>query len=199
MKRKRKTVIILAANFSILLLAAGLVTDALRANSDLEEQRKLIHDKYQELQKQQKELQQTLMQQQQQIEQLQQQNRALQQENDQLEDQLEQAKQKQWLSFKATYYDLGYESCGKYPGDPGYGITASGRRVEHGVTLSVDPKLIPLGSWVEVMYPDGRVEKRRADDTGSAIKGRRVDVYVADAAGYGVDTVKIRILSTPNS
>ncbi len=102
-----------------------------------------------------------------------------------------------YMNFEATYYDLGWASTGKRPGDKAYGITRSGRPVEAGVTIAVDPTVIPLGSWVEIVHADGRVEKRRADDTGSAIKGHILDLYVPNAKGYGRDHVKVRILSTP--
>lgn len=57
------------------------------------------------------------------------------------------------------------------------GETASGRYTQDGVTISVDPSIIPLGTWVELEFPDGRILRRRADDTGSAVKGKVVDVY----------------------
>lgn len=57
------------------------------------------------------------------------------------------------------------------------GKTASGRYTQDGVTVSVDPSIIPLGTWVELEFPDGRILRRRADDTGSAVKGKVVDVY----------------------
>ncbi|CDQ41894.1 3D domain-containing protein [Virgibacillus salexigens] len=100
-----------------------------------------------------------------------------------------------WKDFKATYYDANYQSTGKYPGDTGYGKTASGRTVTEGVTIAVDPDVIPLGSWVLVKYPDGRVEKRRADDTGSAINGNKIDIYVPKATlSSGKHNVKVKIL-----
>ena len=57
------------------------------------------------------------------------------------------------------------------------GKTASGRYTQDGVTVSVDPSIIPLGTWIELEFPDGRILRRRADDTGSAVKGKVVDVY----------------------
>lgn len=72
-----------------------------------------------------------------------------------------------------TAYTAGPESTGKDEGDPGYGITASGTRVSEGRTISVDPDVIPLGWWV---YIEG-IGFRRAEDTGSAIKGKKIDVY----------------------
>lgn len=58
-----------------------------------------------------------------------------------------------------------------------YGYTKSGRFVTDGVTIAVDPNVIPLGTWVKLTFPDGREMIRRADDTGSAVKGHIIDVY----------------------
>lgn len=123
----------------------------------------------------------------------------LKQKNHQLQKKLEEAKENQWAWFKATYYDAGYLSTGKQPGDPLYGITRSGRPVQEGITVAVDPTVIPLGSWIEIQYPDGRIEKRRADDTGGLVKGRHIDIYVPNANinHYHVrsEKVKVRLLS----
>ena len=57
---------------------------------------------------------------------------------------------------------------------PGIGTrTASGTRVTEGRTIAVDPNVIPIGWWV---YIEG-LGFRRAEDTGGAIKGNKVDVY----------------------
>ncbi|MBP2002692.1 uncharacterized protein YabE (DUF348 family)/3D (Asp-Asp-Asp) domain-containing protein [Paenibacillus shirakamiensis] len=58
--------------------------------------------------------------------------------------------------------------------EPGMGTrTASGSRVTEGRTIAVDTNVIPMGWWV---YIEG-VGFRRAEDTGSAIKGNIIDVY----------------------
>ncbi|MBO8164863.1 MAG: G5 domain-containing protein [Brevibacillus sp.] len=62
---------------------------------------------------------------------------------------------------------------GKSPGDPGYGYTAMGIKAVEGKTVAVDPNVIPLGWWV---YIEG-VGYRRAEDTGGAIKGKKIDVF----------------------
>jgi len=72
-----------------------------------------------------------------------------------------------------TAYSAGPSSTGKSPRDPGYGITASGTKVQEGRTIAVDPDVIPLGWWV---YIEG-IGFRRAEDKGSAVKGKKIDIY----------------------
>lgn len=74
-----------------------------------------------------------------------------------------------------THYDCCVECCGKADG-----ITASGVRATPGVTVAVDPAVIPLGADVLVDYGDGEICYYRADDTGSGVKGNHIDLCVAD-------------------
>ena len=74
--------------------------------------------------------------------------------------------------FKITHYC----ACKKCCGENAQGITASGKRVQEGKTIAVDTKVIKMGSKVLI---DGYGEYE-AQDTGSAIKGNIIDVYVAD-------------------
>jgi 3D (Asp-Asp-Asp) domain-containing protein len=93
----------------------------------------------------------------------------------------------------ATAYTAGPESTGKSPGMPGYGITASGMRVRPGV-VSVDPRVIPLGTQ---LYVEGYGYSIAAD-TGGAIKGNRIDVYMeslSDAYRWGRKTVQVYVLN----
>lgn len=73
-----------------------------------------------------------------------------------------------------THYDICVECCGKADG-----ITASGTRATPGVTVAVDPAVIPLGSDVLVDYGDGEIHYYRADDVGAAVKGNRIDLCVS--------------------
>lgn len=99
------------------------------------------------------------------------------------------------LKMVATAYDATYESCGKHPDHPYYGITYSGLRVRPGI-VAVDPKVIPLGTY---LYVEGYGEALAAD-IGGAIKGNRIDLYFEspkDVARYGKRTVKVYILDKP--
>ncbi len=58
------------------------------------------------------------------------------------------------------------------------GKTASGTTATSGRTVAVDPNVVPLGSEVEIVMPDGRVFRRIAEDTGGAVKGKIFDVHI---------------------
>ena len=75
----------------------------------------------------------------------------------------------------------------------GTGITASGRRVTPYVSCAVDTDVIPLGSTIMVEY-NGEMVYLRADDTGPAIKGNRLDIAVMghqEALDLGIKTADI--------
>ncbi|WP_283159439.1 3D domain-containing protein [Virgibacillus pantothenticus] len=48
--------------------------------------------------------------------------------------------------------------------------------------IAVDPAVIPLGTRVKVTLADGSSFVATASDTGGDIKGRRIDVLVANKA-----------------
>ena len=82
--------------------------------------------------------------------------------------------------FKITHYCSCFYCTGAWGGTH----TASGTVPTAGRTIAVDPKVIPLGSQVII---NGHVYT--AEDTGSAIKGNVIDIYVNDhstALAYGV-------------
>lgn len=98
----------------------------------------------------------------------------------------------------ATGYSAGKESTGKNPGHPQYGITYSGIKVVRDVTalstIAADPKVFPLGTVLFIPgYGYGVVA-----DTGSAIKGEKIDLYFNTKdqvyKEWGKKTVKVFVV-----
>ena len=71
-------------------------------------------------------------------------------------------------TFVLTAYDPCIKCCGKTDG-----ITATGTKGKTGRTIAVDPSVIPYGTRVLI---GGYVYI--AEDTGSAIKGRHIDMFM---------------------
>ena len=90
-------------------------------------------------------------------------------------------------SFKITFY------CGEdYPHICGSrnGETSSGVKAQPNHTIAVDPSVIPIGSSV---YIEGMGEYV-AEDTGGAIQGNKIDVFVqthAEALELGTFTENV--------
>lgn len=76
-------------------------------------------------------------------------------------------------TFEATAYCSCYYCCGNTSG-----ITASGTVVQEGRTIAVDPNIIPLGSKVKVIFSNGTEHTYIAEDTGGAVKGNILDIYM---------------------
>lgn len=91
------------------------------------------------------------------------------------------------ITVKATAYTASCKGCS--------GITATGLNLKKNPNvkaISVDPKVIPLGTKVHV---EGYGEAIAAD-TGSAIKGNKIDVFMpskSKALNWGVKTVKVKV------
>ncbi len=84
-----------------------------------------------------------------------------------------------------------------YTADPrengGYSVTAMGTPIRQGV-VAVDPNVIPLGTR---LYIEG-YGYARAEDTGGAIKGHRIDLAFGSASAsnnWGRRTVRVTILN----
>lgn len=96
------------------------------------------------------------------------------------------------INMRSSAYTAGAESTGKNPGDAYYGITASGMVAQRGV-VAVDTSVIPFGTE---LYIEG-YGYAIAGDTGGAIKGNKIDVFLdsyAEAIKYGVKNVDVYIL-----
>lgn len=76
--------------------------------------------------------------------------------------------------FKITHYCACEICCGSWANNRPNGIvyTASGAVAEAGVTIAVDPDVIPYGT--EVVIDN---QTYIAQDCGGAIQGNRIDVY----------------------
>ncbi|MGE5551493.1 MAG: 3D domain-containing protein [Bacteroidota bacterium] len=95
----------------------------------------------------------------------------------------------EWL---ITAYCACTKCCGRWAQYNGGGWTASGARVKEGVTVAVDPKVVPLQSVVIV---EGH--PFLAQDTGSAVTGHHVDVYFGDhgqARLFGVQRMAVTVI-----
>ncbi|MCI1944913.1 3D domain-containing protein [Clostridium luticellarii] len=103
----------------------------------------------------------------------------------------------QSIKMRATAYTADYQSTGKRPGDPAFGITASGtvarRNTGNYSSIAVDPRVIPLGTK---LYVEG-YGYAIAEDTGGAIKGNRVDLFFnsgSEANNWGVKWVNVYVI-----
>lgn len=79
--------------------------------------------------------------------------------------------------FKITAYTAGFESCGKLPDDPLYGITATGNKVRENHTIASDWDVLEPGTKVMI---DGFDNIFVVEDRGGAVKGNHIDVYMED-------------------
>lgn len=71
--------------------------------------------------------------------------------------------------YKITYYCACKQCCGK-----DNGITASGAKVQEGVTVAADTSKLPFGTKI---YIKG-IGWRTVQDRGGSIKGNRLDIYI---------------------
>ncbi|WP_240374975.1 3D domain-containing protein [Bacillus piscicola] len=96
----------------------------------------------------------------------------------------------------ATGYTAGMESTGKTEDHPAYGITFSGVEVrrDHVSTIAADPEVFPIGTILYIPeYGYGVVA-----DTGSAIKGKKIDLYYETVEDvfkqWGKRDVEVKVL-----
>ena len=98
--------------------------------------------------------------------------------------------------FTITYYCACRMCCGKEESDPNYGITATGTVATEGRTVAVDPSVIPYGTEIRIIYPDGEQRTYISEDRGGAIKGNRIDVFMEThekALKAGIKTAEVFI------
>ena len=74
--------------------------------------------------------------------------------------------------MESTAYTLSFECTGRHPGDPWFGVTASGMMAQVGV-VAVDTNVIPFHTRLYIEGYGFAV----AGDRGGAIRGYKVDVF----------------------
>jgi 3D (Asp-Asp-Asp) domain-containing protein len=76
------------------------------------------------------------------------------------------------------------------------GITARGTRVREGV-VAADPKILPLGSRIRLRDASHYDGEYLVQDTGPAIRGREIDIYLAsdaEAKRFGRRSVTVQVV-----
>lgn len=87
--------------------------------------------------------------------------------------------------YTLTAYCPCTRCCGKDDG-----ITATGTLAAEGRTIAVDPRVIPYGSRVLLIFPDGTQREYTAEDCGSGVNGNHIDVFFSDHQAARVFGVK---------
>lgn len=91
--------------------------------------------------------------------------------------------------FRLTAYCPCMKCCGKTDG-----ITATGTMATEGRTIAVDPKVIPYGTRVLLIWPDGTQHSYIAEDCGGCVNGNHIDVLFDDhraARVFGVQSAMV--------
>lgn len=78
-------------------------------------------------------------------------------------------------TFQVTAYSP-YDNVSGMENDGNSNKTATSTKPRPG-TIAVDPKIIPYGSKIIIIYEDGTVERGIAEDCGGLIKGNIIDVF----------------------
>jgi 3D (Asp-Asp-Asp) domain-containing protein len=99
------------------------------------------------------------------------------------------ASRKGWQRFAATAYSS-------------EGETASGKQTREGRTVAADPKILPVGTRIQVEGAGQYSGEYVVHDTGPKIKGREIDIFIdepAEAKRFGRKTVRVRVLTLPEA
>lgn len=92
--------------------------------------------------------------------------------------------------FTLTAYCPGRCCCGKWAS----GYTATGTLATESRTIAVDPHVIPYGSRVLLIFPNGTQRTYIAEDCGGGVNGNHIDVFFDDhqaARVFGVQSAMV--------
>ena len=113
------------------------------------------------------------------------------------------SKKQKPMIFMATAYDNSVESQGQWVGKTATGYSLTGKSLDEARTIAVDPKIIPLNSKVKITFDEQYKHLNGvyyARDTGGAIKGYKIDVFMGDGVSkqvsrnFGKREVRIEIV-----
>ena len=80
------------------------------------------------------------------------------------------------------------------------GETSAGTQARSG-TVAADPAVLPIGTVIRVVgLTSSRPQTFTVADTGAAVKGNEIDVFIADCARakkFGRRSVQVRVLKLP--
>ena len=79
--------------------------------------------------------------------------------------------------FLGEYTLTAYCACSRCCGVWANGYTATGTLATEGRTIAVDPKVIPYGTHVLLIWPDGTQHSYIAEDCGGGVNGNHIDVF----------------------
>jgi 3D (Asp-Asp-Asp) domain-containing protein len=97
--------------------------------------------------------------------------------------------------YEVTAYTAGFESTGKNPDHPLYGVTASGVYVQENHTLACGPEH-EFGTRIYIPYFDNEFE---CQDRGGAITKGKLDVYIAnlnEALEFGRRELEVIVIAS---
>lgn len=101
----------------------------------------------------------------------------------------------EWMTFNATAYTAYCAGCS--------GVTANGHDLRKSIykdgrlVVATDRSVIPMGTKLELKYPNGTIVQATAQDTGGAIKGRKIDIAHStkdQAYAFGRKNIQVRIV-----
>ena len=96
--------------------------------------------------------------------------------------------------FLGEYTLTAYCACSRCCGVWANGYTATSTWATEGRTIAVDPKVIPYGSRVLLIWPDGTQHSYIAEDCGGGVNGNHIDVFFNDhqaARVFGVQSAMV--------
>ena len=105
--------------------------------------------------------------------------------------------------FIVTAYDNSKESQGKWIDQTASGYILKNKSLTEAKCIAVDPTIIPLGSKVEMIFDKPYThlsDTYIARDTGGAIRGRRIDLFMGDGVSreelmrFGRRRARVRVL-----